>query len=44
MDSKRTEGDREINHHGKTIKIGPDGQPIHGEDSGMDNSEILVGI
>ena len=44
IDAMRTEGDREINHHGKAVKIGPDGQPIHEEDDESDDSQILVGM
>ena len=41
IDAKRTDGEREINHHGKTIKIGDDGKPIHG-DNDTQVEDVLV--
>ena len=29
-----------MNHHGKTIKVGPDGKPIHGDEQGEDDKSI----
>ena len=40
IDAKRTDGEREINHHGKTIKIGDDGKPIHDNDTQVE--DVLV--
>jgi len=40
MDSMRTEGEREINHHGKTIKVGADGKPIHDEEEGSSSESL----
>ena len=31
---------REVNHHGKTIKVGPDGKPIHGDEQAEDDKSI----